>query len=241
MDIRVELGSGTAQWSLQAAFLLYANGKGIPDANAFVTFNKIRQTENGTEIGPGKPVSISLLRSLMNNTESSEFIDDKVLYKDSGKIIWWCPRQSARTIFFNTRDEALQGPLKCAHPALVFRLNTKKTNNPLAVCAVKGDARPTPETTMYYAPYFNIWESTVVCHGNADYPPIGAEREQLAAWEEVFFNSAFSHPNYDRVVKGGALNFWRKRIKMKSSRFPESMLVKTPYKLHQWADLKSSH
>ncbi|PKY09729.1 hypothetical protein B1757_13455 [Acidithiobacillus marinus] len=231
MEINLEMGNSHKEWELSSAFLLYKHRD-----EAFITVNRVRQIGEDMEIGPGKPISLQKIRSMVNKESESVFIDDKVLYSDQQKIIWWLPAQPARTIFFNTRDPELNGPVRCAHPALVFRLSLSPSDNPLAVCAIKGNMRPTPETSLFYAPYFNIWKSTVVCHGNADIPGKSPERADLENWENTFFNSAFSHPNHDGVVKQGALAFWKKRQHAKSRKFPESALVKTHFDLQKWAD-----
>ena len=238
MEVNITMGQNNKAWELEHAFLVYTIKKSAYEAGkmAFITQNPVRRIGDDQEIGPGKPVSVeSILRLLQRGEEKPEFINDKILYRSRSLMAWWLPPHK-RTIFFNcgTRYD-LNGPIvDTPHPGLVFCLNLEDRNNPLLVGAVTGETRPDPETRMFYAPYFNIWQGGRVCHGNAPKPNKESCVESLGAWENAFFSSAFSHPNYDKVVKGNVLEFWRKRQGKKLAKFPESSLVSMGNDLDTW-------
>src|ERR1035437_2468687 len=93
------------------------------------------------------------------------------------------------------------------HPGLVFAACSKVWS----VWAVKGDHRPRPDSMLYQAPYFNVWDGGRICQGNVEVPD-GTTAEKIDAWNAAFFNSFFTHPNIHKNLakyRGGAYKFWK--------------------------------
>ncbi|MEB8475573.1 PRTRC system protein B [Acidithiobacillus ferriphilus] len=239
MELTIDMGT-SQQWQLKHAFLVYtatqSNGYRPSQEVAFVTHNPVRHLGDDQEIGPGKPVSLdTLMQILQHNEEAPVFMDDKVLYKSRSVVMWWVPPHK-RSIFFTPgARHNINGPVEnTPHPGLVFRLAMRDEDNPLSIAAVKGGNRPTPETQLFYAPYFNIWKSGRVCHGNAPTPDKDATPHCMREWENSFFSSAFSHPNHTGVIKGDIAEFWRQRQGKKLHKFPESVLASFKMDLDTW-------
>lgn len=109
------------------------------------------------------------------------------------------------------------------HPGLVFAVSGRVWK----VWAVKGSARPAPQSELFQAPYFNVYSSGSICKGNVLLPD-GATVEKINAWNESFFDSFFTHPNVTgKLVKyqGGACSFWRDMLDGGYARFPQRVLV----------------
>jgi len=82
--------------------------------------------------------------------------------------------------------------------------------NSLRVFALIENKRPAPTTQLYRAPYWNLWEDGKMCNGNrklADLPTPAS----IPAFEDGFFNSAFSHTNIKRICThpGGHTGLWQ--------------------------------
>jgi PRTRC genetic system protein B len=95
------------------------------------------------------------------------------------------------------------------------------------VWAVKGSRRPTPQTPLFQAPYFNVDAQGRICQGNVPVPE-GTAVEKIEAWNDAFFRSFFTHPNVaGKLVRyrGGSYAFWRDLLDQRFARFPGRVLV----------------
>jgi PRTRC genetic system protein B len=116
---------------------------------------------------------------------------NKVLYVNpsvSGFAVWFTPQQEVDLYFV---DGLNIGSGKAYIPAMVW----KATKRGLSVYAVKDRSKPTENTVLYHAPYFNIYQNGNVCMGTVAVnteSAIGLE-DFMHEWEKYFFNSYFSH------------------------------------------------
>ena len=102
------------------------------------------------------------------------------------------------------------------------------SKNSLAVFALTTDRRPTENTLLYYAPFFNIYEDGKVCMGTVsiDIKNSASVEEFISAWENYFFNSYFSHLlGKHSPIKGNCVNLWKKLIETNET-FPKDVLKK---------------
>ena len=120
-----------------------------------------------------------------------QILPENVVIRTAEAIAWWTrPRQ--RPMFFRGADpraEVLSGKIY-PHPALVFLTSGKD----LYVRALGEDVRPSADTRLKNAPYWNSDAHGLVCQGDMRAPDevsVGAIR----AWEEAYFQSTFTHPN----------------------------------------------
>lgn len=217
--------AGNASVALEQAILIYAGG-----SSAFATVHKIGKDEGGRAVLlPGKAMTglaVARLARRLRKREPGGFIPANVLYRDGSSVAWWVPPQR-RHVSFRGDAEKLGAAERCEtvpHPGLVFAVNASRK---WLVWAVRGDSRPEPDTALYRAPYFNVWDNHQICTGNVELPS-RIDNERIQSWNDAFFRSWFTHPNgHDKLVtyRGGAYGFWRDMLDGKHKRFPEKVLV----------------
>jgi PRTRC genetic system protein B len=225
--------------SLQAAVLIYGNNSG----GSFATAHNIAIDKNGApSLLEGYPLTIRILNELnaaiTKGTETKRsfngFLPENVLAVGISSVVWWLPATD-RNVSFDCSDELIgRASGKTPHPSLVFGVN----DNNWSVYALKDNKRPTPETELYQAPYFNVWESGEICQGTSRVPN-GATTKQIEGWNTAFFASNFSHPNVhapNKLVnyKGGSYKFWKDMLDGNFKAFPKRVLVKTDLTLDQF-------
>ena len=102
------------------------------------------------------------------------------------------------------------------------------------VRALAKDERPTAETKLCMAPYWNCYDNGVCCTGSMKIP----QEKSVAAidlWEESFFQSEFTHASGVRKhvrFRGGFLAMWQSLAGEKA--FPAKYLVKLPQTLAEF-------
>lgn len=107
---------------------------------------------------------------------------------ENGSAVWYT-RPQQQKLFFSESLNLESGLVSL--PALVWKADKKH----LSVFALKGSSRPKAETALRHAPFFNLYQNGNVCMGNVDVNiQQAASLEQfIAAWQEYFFGSYFSH------------------------------------------------
>jgi PRTRC genetic system protein B len=232
------LGESTLR--LSQAVLIYT---GRNNSEAYATLHDIDRGKGGTRIGAGRPATTEacagFIQMLASNAAFSGFIAPQILYVGAGTVAWWRPPASTR-VWFNTARPAQQDQTRAhigertgvtPHPGLVFALAAREWY----VAALKGSARPHADTPLHIAPYFNVWRGGHICEGNVRRPR-KVTPETIAAFERAFFESRFTHPNMDRLVrfKGGAGALWSALLDGKFKTFPERVLLPAGNTLAQW-------
>lgn len=222
---------------LQASVMLYGNNNGA----SFATAHSVAFDDNGAPILlEGHPLTMDILNGMLaavsKGAESKRafngYLPENTLAVGVGSIIWWLP-SSDRSVSFACNDELIGNSSgKTPHPSLVFGVSS---NGDWSVFAIKGNKRPTPDTSLWQAPYFNVWSSGKICIGSTRVPS-GATTEQIEGWNKSFFASNFSHPNVhapQKLVnhKGGSYQFWRDMLDGSFKKFPERVLVETDFTL----------
>ena len=154
---------------------------------------------------------------------------EKLLHYDNeknGTVLWYTPAQKTQ-LFFRADLGISEG--EAFVPPLLWRANRTE----LFLWALKSDSRPTLETILYHAPFFNVYENGRVCLGNVkrNIPNKISLSEFMALWEHYFFDSSFSHTLFDTGVKGmGMAQLWAGQVESKKE-FPLKHLVNTKVKL----------
>ncbi len=212
---------------LDRAVLIYHGASG----SALATVHEVEDVDGEPVIGAGQAMTpraaIALARSLSKNVTHGGFLPETVLYMDGDLLLWWLPPGKRHIAFRTPGKEDQMGAAErgetVPHPGLVFAASSQVWR----VWAVKGRARPTLATSLYQAPYFNVDARGDICQGNVAVPE-GTTAEKIAAWNDAFLRSYFTHPNVPgNLVRyyGGAYPFWRDMLDGKYSRFPERVLV----------------
>jgi PRTRC genetic system protein B len=119
-------------------------------------------------------------------------------------------------------DELVQlSGKKFPQPTLIFRVQ----GGSMDVRAVAINERPTSDTLLYRAPYWNVNDSGDVCLGSTKVPR-EATIDSLSRWEKAFFESEFTHPNASSKLTahpGGFIGLWKSLIGKK--KFPAEHLA----------------
>lgn len=229
--MKFDVGLGSQSLSLSSAILIY--GESSPygsDLAAFATVHEVDCTGGKPRIQPGRPLNEGDFSTLVKGLApkerpAMEWQDATVLARGMGRVIWWTPAMMRPMFFKKTGHEsAIEGQGMCPVPAMVWQ----GTATELFVYAIKGTDRPTIETELYQAPFFNVWEQGRVCNGNAVLPA-PERRGDTKEWEKTFFGSFFTHANVyakDRLIVGKQPSaFWREMLKKQPKKFPERVLA----------------
>ncbi|MFH6972641.1 PRTRC system protein B [Flavobacterium petrolei] len=140
---------------------------------------------------------------------------------EKGTVLWYTKAQKQQFYFV----KGLSIPNGKAHvPSMLWYAS----KNSLALFAITTDRRPTENTPLYFAPFFNIYEDGKVCMGTVsiDIKNSASVEEFISAWEDYFFNSYFSHLLGEHSpIKGNCVSLWKKLIET-SEAFPNDVLKK---------------
>ena len=185
-----------------------------------------KETDGIPLLGAGQLLSTAALRELTRQLGTScpaEYLPDHVVARTPELIAWWMPA-AMRPMFFRAGSEltSVSGKL-FPHPALLFVVR----NGVLFVRALPENRRPDPETKLAAAPYWNVDSGGAVCGGTMRTPK-SLTVASIAAWEQAFFQSEFTHPGgAGRLTrrKGGTAALWKSLTGKKT--FPRSTLIET--------------
>ncbi|MEJ8838149.1 PRTRC system protein B [Ramlibacter sp. AN1133] len=225
--MKVDVKSFGDSYELSAAVLIYTN---VATRHALATKHDVQEHAGRPTIRPGAPLNEQDYRVLVEALAPAQqprmqWHDPRVLARGLGRMLWWSPPMK-RSFFFRKSQHnprTFDGRALCPCPGLVFLAAAGE----LYVYAFKGSAAPTRATRLYQAPFFNVWSRGKVCVGNAGVPPQDRS-EDPQAWEQMFFGSHFTHPNFtepDRLTVGvDPARFWRAQVEKPDAQFPEQVL-----------------
>lgn len=202
------------RFTLKQAILLYEQDGSAHAACA--TVHPVHTTGPRPVIGPGQPVTIAGIQSLVQSLGGefgSQFLPAHVLCLGIGRLAWWTPASRHRIWFQPHDDDPQFKALKAVngrfvhHPPLLFLASQRG----IKVFALPRNERPAPETRVYRAPYYNLGNDGYLCEGSARLPE-SPTPANLTGYEQGFFRSAFTHSNVhgEKLVRhaGGHAGFW---------------------------------
>lgn len=138
-----------------------------------------------------------------------------------GYAVWYTPPQRVNLLF----TEGLTVPCGIASvPALLW----KADRGSLSLFALKSKGKPKAETTLYHAPFFNVYDNGGVCMGTVETDFSEAENVEqfIQLWEQAFWNSYFSHLNGDiSPVNCNIVQLWKGLVGTDKP-FPNDVLIK---------------
>lgn len=238
MDTYINLRS-TASFELREALLVYSCDRapgGSGSVSSFVTKHPVKQSATGApSLGAGSPLGESDIVALIEQLRGflpSEFLPENVLMRTQETIVWWTPSTIRPMYYVDNKGQELKqlSGKRFPQPALVFRARPGS----LDIRALAADERPTPETPLYLAPYWNVSNNGSVCLGTTKVPR-EASVKSLPRWEEAFFESEFTHANASSSLTkhpGGFIGLWKSLIGKK--KFPVEHLCYTKETLAQF-------
>jgi len=229
MHVSVNIGQNR-HFALHDALLIYhADHKQIWEAGStFVTHHRVlTQGTSRPELGPGKLLTDDFVHSLLQSLGSQlpvEYLPDSILARTDRALAWWTPAQQRPMFFGNTQGDLqdLNGR-SFPQPALVWLT----VDGSLSVRALMASERPSPQTTLAVAPYWNVYESGEVCLGSMRAPRVSTVGS-IPQWEHSFFESEFTHGNVGRATRhpGGFGGLWRELDG--NEVFPVEALIELP-------------
>jgi PRTRC genetic system protein B len=231
MQAYVQIGA-SREVTLQRAILIYGNGRSV-----FATLHEVRCSGEAPYLAPGEALTTAFLRSLAEGLGSRvrlEILPENVLARTPETIVWWS-RARHRLMFFGGSEataQELNGRMY-PHPALVFRV----TGAELFVRALGSNTRPTADTRLKTAPYYNTDSHGRVCLGSMRVPE-DTSVEAISEWESSYFSSAFTHPSGAvRLTShpGGFVRLWRE-LAASRGRFPVRFLTDARQTLRQFVE-----
>lgn len=220
---------------LRRAILLY-DKPGSSRGSAETVLASIHEVGNvGTrarpnvQVLPGKPISKSALFNALQSLSTqfsidSEILPEHLLSYSPFHLMWWRPAGNAH-VFFNAQSIGKRAAV-VPHPALLFLV----CNQTWYVFAMNESKRPTGETILFNAPYFNVYQAGNVCIGSASIPD-ACTPSTIPFWENAFFESEFTHTNdsTSRLIKHetGPYGFWKEMLDGLYPTFPVEKLVQS--------------
>jgi PRTRC genetic system protein B len=189
MNAHVRIGDNRI-FSLKQAVLLYQEGN-----RTFATLHEVKYLPDKVPyLCAGQSVTTGFLETLaagLGASMAAEVLPEHVLARTPEMIGWWS-RAQPRLMFFgeeNAETKKLNGRMY-PHPALVFLIHGRE----LFVRALAEARRPTADTRLKNAPYWNTDADGRVCLGSMRVPEetsVGS----LSGWENAYFASEFTHPS----------------------------------------------
>lgn len=225
---------------MSRALLVYGKSSydGFPYRHPFITMHDVIHERDGARLAEGQLVAPQMLVDLICGLGRSvlvEILPERVLVRTESVIVWWSPAHQARMFFTDHSGDRLLKKLNgklFPHPPLVFKSSGKH----LWVRALPENGRPSAETKLCVAPYWNCYDNAVVCPGSMRIP----QERSIAVideWEESFFRSEFTHAAGVRRhtrFRGGILAMWRSLEGRK--KFPQQYLIKTNHSLAEFVN-----
>jgi PRTRC genetic system protein B len=222
MNALIELG-GSESIVLKGALLLYEGRN-----RAFGVWHDVKPGRNECpQIAEGQALTTDFVRSLNRGLQremQAEVLPEYVLVWNSDLVVWWSCR-CTRRMFFRNNSEAPTGlsGAEFSQPPLIWCASGQE----LTVRAISTNQRPTADTPLMIAPYWNVdGEMGRVCLGSMKVPEL-AGVAALAHWEKAFFESEFTHQTgVKRLIQGakGYFDVWE-QVRGGPRSFPAKFLV----------------
>lgn len=140
---------------------------------------------------------------------------------ENGSVLWFT-KSMKRQLFFTENLEIPNGMAEV--PAMLWSANKRS----LKIYALANNRRPSENTPLFFAPFFNVYENGNVCMGTVDVHIQNSTslEEFIIKWEDYFFNSYFSHlMNEHNPINGNCVNLWKSLINTEKQ-FPKETLKK---------------
>jgi PRTRC genetic system protein B len=234
------MSTGETNISLSQAILVYTDEpRAHSGSGPAALYATVHQVQNfGTEANPnfqvaaGSPLTREALLSMFEelakrHSLNTDIIPENVLSISADHMVWWMPA-GERAVYFNNKELGKRAA-KVPHPPLMFAV----VKGQWYIFALAKNERPTAETVLQFAPYFNVYDSCAICIGSAQVPR-GISAYATAQWENAFFESEFTHINGSEkktTHPRGEYALWKEMLDRAYPTFPVEFLAPTEYTL----------
>lgn len=204
--------------TLRRVILLYAADRGLlsgagalGDAYAISAPASIAAATGESVIGAYEPVTMEFVQELARGLGVDlprEVLPANVLCRTQDVIVWWTPPGKEILFFSDSCPLADLSGESFPVPALVWRLELG--DNRLYVRAFRGEDRPGTATTLYFAPFLNVYPQGLVCQGTMRRPKVST-LASLQEWQDGFFAAAGGQQFTPRATRHrkGLHGLWR--------------------------------
>jgi PRTRC genetic system protein B len=237
MQAYVDIGAN-CEFKLSEAVLIYRAGGG----GAFASLHRVKQADDEAPfLAPGEPLTTAFVRALAQGLGAQvkpEIFRENILARTPDLLAWWS-RPQCRVMFFGGTDQEARkmNGLLFPHPGLVF----KAVGKDLLVRAIATISRPTPETPLKMAPYWNTDSRGLVCAGSMRVPEF-SDIASISSWQDGYFQSEFTHAaGAVRLTShpGGFIGPWKGLADRK--RFPFQYLIDAGETLQEFVAREDEH
>ena len=204
MEIHISIGENR-RFELREALLVYGDRQ-----RSFVTRHRVVHHKDGPPtLEAAQPLTMAFVESLTHSLyggTTAEVLPEHVVAKDNRMIVWWTPACRRQMFYQDSELKAAElNGRNFPQPPLVWRVDGVD----LKIRALIENTRPTPETKMAVAPFWNISDDGRVCVGTMRRPDT-ASVKSTSDWERGFYESAFTHANVGRLTRheGGFEGLW---------------------------------
>lgn len=217
--------------------LLFYETDGYGEKTRYVEQRDIIQTAQGPAYGAGRPLDEAGLRGLLERDgqpDKLHMLDPRLLAMSEGEVAWWSPA-STRKLIFTRKEMADVSGVELPMPAMVFHVR----RNILRVRALRQSRRPLASTALMVAPAWNVYNGGDLCMGSMT-RPTGRPIDRLEAWENAFWDSAFTGAHDARTCgrEGGYHEMLREA--RRTGKFRSEWLVPSKEKLSEWLTKESA-
>lgn len=186
--------TGPAAHPLFRAILLYGN----PKSSVIAVEHKIVNDHGTPRLGTARFVTNGVAAGLLKLFERAplQYVPPNVVALSHQAIAWFEPA-TKRRMLFEARDDAALNALDNAEipqPPLIFIARSRS----LSAFALYTNERPTLDTKLAMAPYWNVNSRGDVCLGSAEIPKT-INPTETDAWTKSFFGSNFTHISGSKV------------------------------------------
>lgn len=227
MNIDVQVGLGYHnEVELSRAILIYETKNAVYNGpnDAFASVHKVRFGGAAPMLESGELVSLEALHELvkvLSPVSGLELLPPHILAANSENLVWFEPGRE-RVMFYRCSDPLLTklSGRSFPQPALLFIAGHQR----LRILALSRDERPTPDSRLYAAPYWNTLTGGV-CLGSTSLPETLSAKD-AGGYSSDFFASTFTHGSSNLLYRnwfGTVGELWQ-HVEARG-RFPTEHLV----------------
>jgi PRTRC genetic system protein B len=229
MKVEVEIGQ-MHRFELREALLIYREGR-----RSFITRHDVLAQKQGPPVlGIAQPLTTAFVENLaesLGGSAAAEVLSENILAKSDRMIAWWTPRRRRQMFYENAEGkmQTLNGKM-LLQPPLVWKV----IHGGLSIRALEENKRPSAETKLAVAPFWNLSDDGSVCLGSMRCPE-STSLASIDGWEKGFHLSAFTHANVGHLTRheGGHDALWAE-LAGKRQTSPSEALIRLPQTLAQF-------
>ncbi|ASN83236.1 PRTRC system protein B [Deinococcus ficus] len=172
---------------LQAALLVYRN-----TSSQVLMRGLFEERDGQVVIAEMEPVTENLRKMLLaeDKRRPLSYVPPGVVGITSDSCGWFVPAQKRVMLFKGATDASLAAISGQEFPQPPLVMVTWSRG--MSIYALRDNERPTLDTPLMQAPYFNIFDDGGVCLGSTKVPANGSVAN-TTGWEAAFYSSHFTH------------------------------------------------